>query len=395
MIRVVVVSTTDELARRLSAVAAESIDALVPSNAADANRLMIELASAEEPADVLVFGPGVPFEVALTVAARTDERAPGTNMVLAMAAGPEEWLAAMRVGIRDVVSPDAETADLRLVLERAMASARTRRNLASGSTEQVKTRGKVITVISPKGGSGKTTVSTNLAAGLAKLAPHQTVVVDLDLQFGDVASALNIVPQHSIAEAVQAGAMDAMGLKTFLTPHPSGLYALCAPVNPAQADLITGENVSTIIGVLAQQFRYVVVDTAPGLLEHTLAVLDHASDVVLVSGMDVPSIRGVHKELDVLRDLGLDRIPQHLVLNFVDKIGGLTINDVEAVIGRPMDIVLPRSKAIPLSTNRGVPLLQDEPRDPATKELHKLVGRFQLLLKKSSGTGPKHRALSA
>ena len=124
-------------------------------------------------------------------------------MVLANGVGPDEWLDAMRAGIRDVVAPDADIADLRMVLERAGAS-------ADGPTDRPRCRptaallGRVIPVASPKGGCGKTTVSTNLAVGLAKLAPQQTVIVDLDLQFGDVATALQLTPNQGLADALRS-----------------------------------------------------------------------------------------------------------------------------------------------------------------------------------------------
>jgi pilus assembly protein CpaE len=218
------------------------------------------------------------------------------------------------------------------------------------------------------------------------------VIVDLDLQFGDVATALHLTPDQDLADALLVKNLDAMALKTFLTPHPSGLYALCGPDSPARADAITGENVSQLINLLAEEFRFVIVDTAPGLTEHTLAVFDLATHAVLVAGMDVPSIRGLAKELDILRELSLTRMTQHIVLNFADRRSGMTVKDVEAVIGTTVDIVLPRSKTVPMSTNRGVPLLQSGGRDAVVTELNRLVARFQLQLKKTIGHAPRHRA---
>ena len=138
-----------------------------------------------------------------------------------------------------------------------------------------------------------------------------------------------------------------------------------------------------------------MIDTAPAVTEHTLAVLDLASDAVMVAGMDVPSIRGLRKELEVLEELSLNRMTRHVVVNFADRLSGLTVKDVEEVIGAEVDLVLPRSKAVPLSTNRGVPLLQSGARDPVAKELQRLVARFQPQLKKSTGREARHRALTA
>jgi pilus assembly protein CpaE len=127
---------------------------------------------------------------------------------------------------------------------------------------------------------------------------------------------------------------------------------------------------------MAAEFQYVVVDTTPGLGEHVLATLEQATDAVWVCGMDIPSIRGLHTSFDVLRELQLLPQGRHVVLNFADRRSGLTVQDVEATIGVPVDIVVPRSRAVPFSTNKGVPLLQDSSRDGAARAFAKLVERF-------------------
>jgi pilus assembly protein CpaE len=119
-----------------------------------------------------------------------------------------------------------------------------------------------------------------------------------------------------------------------------------------------------------------VVDTAPGLGEHVLATLELATDAVWVCGMDIPSIRGLRTGFGILAELDLVPENRHVVLNFADRRTGLTLQDVEATIGCPVDAVLPRSRAVPFSTNKGVPLLQDGTRDPVTKGLRQFVERF-------------------
>jgi pilus assembly protein CpaE len=186
---------------------------------------------------------------------------------------------------------------------------------------------------------------------------------------------------------------DPLVLKTFLTQHPTGLYAVCGAESPAAGDTVTGAQVTRLLATLAQEFRYVVVDTAPGLSEHTLAALEAATDVVMLSSMDVPGVRGLRKELDVLAELALLPPGRHLVLNFADTRGGLATSDVEKTIGASLDVVLPRSKAVPLSTNVGVPLLQSGTRDPMTRELRKLVARFAVApVVKAGRRGARHRA---
>jgi pilus assembly protein CpaE len=259
--------------------------------------------------------------------------------------------------------------------------------------ETARYTGRVITVASPKGGVGKTTVATNLAIGLTSSAPQSTVLVDLDVQFGDVASALNLAPEYSLVDAAHGPASeDTIVLKTFLTQHPSGLFAVCGAENPAAGDTVTGADVSRLLAALSREFRYVVVDTAPGLSEQTLAALDRATDVVMLSSMDVPGVRGLRKELDVLRELCMIPAGRHVVMNFADPKGGLSVRDVETTIGTGVDVVLPRSKAAPASTNAGVPLLQSGQRDPMTKELRRLVSRFAATPLKAGRYRAKHRA---
>lgn len=329
------------------------------------------------PPEVLILGPGVVPEDALKLATVFDLQYPEISLLLFAEPSPDLILRAMHAGVRDVAPADIETSDLRILLERACLASASRRRGMAPAAEPGKERGRVIAVMSPKGGVGKTTVATNLAIGLGKIAPMGVVIVDLDLQFGDVASGLMLEPEHSITEAVHgAASQDSMVLKAFLTVHPAGLYALCAPRTPAESDYVTADHVTRLIEQLANEFRYVVVDTAPGLGEHCLATLELATDGVWVCGMDVPSIRGLRKCFGVLRELQLLPSGRHTVLNFADRKSGISVQDVEATIGVPVDTVIPRSRTLPFSTNRGVPLLQSQARDSATKGLKKLVDRF-------------------
>ncbi|KIC65533.1 AAA family ATPase [Pseudarthrobacter phenanthrenivorans] len=334
-----------------------------------------------EPPEVFILGPGLPADDALKFAAVMDLQYPEISMILVAGESSDVAIQAMRAGIRDLLDPAADVDHIRIIVERAsLASAGRRRGLAPSSSEHHEhaAGGRIIAVISPKGGVGKTTVATNIAVGLGKIAPMGVVIVDLDLQFGDVASGLMLEPEHTITDAVVgAASQDSMVLKTYLTVHPAGIYALCAPKNPVEMDRISGENVSHLLSQLRQEFQYVVVDTAPGLGEHVLATLELASDAVWICGMDVPSIRGLRTGNQILSELNLLPEGRHVVLNMADRRSGLTLQDVEATIGAPVDVVLPRSKSLPFSTNKGVPVLQDGSRDSAAKGLRLLVERFK------------------
>ncbi len=330
--------------------------------------------------DVLVLDASIAPEEALALAERFDRELPGTGVVLV---GDPDGLAsvAMRIGVRDIVAPDATVETMAQVLGRVAGVMQVRRtardSIGSLVPAAAQAPGRVLTVLSPKGGAGKTTVATNLAIGLAEAAPGAVALVDLDVQFGDVATALSLEPEYSLDDVVHGAALrDPIALKTHLTPHESGLSVICAPESPVAADSITAEQVSALLGILSTQFRYVVVDTAAGLEPRTLAALDHTTDPVLLSTFDVPGARGLRKELATLRELGMLPEGRQVLLNFADPKAGLSVADVEATIRSQVDFTFPHSKAVTASMNAGVPLLQQKPRDPVAKELRKLVGRY-------------------
>jgi pilus assembly protein CpaE len=395
MSRVVLAGAGEELILRVKQATDGDVHVLPPGRLpADPARLFEQLVDGELP-DVLLVGPHAPAPDVLNLAARLDVQSPGIAVVLMAEPSPEMWQAAMRAGIRDLLPPTADVPEIHAAVERAGSAAASRRRVLRPVEETARYTGRVITVASPKGGVGKTTVSTNLAIGLTAAAPQSTVLVDLDVQFGDCASALGLVPEYTLPDAVHGPASeDTMVLKTFLTQHPSGLYAVCGAESPAAGDTVTGEDVTRLLASLAREFRYVVVDTAPGLSEQTLAALDRATDVVMLTSMDVPGVRGLRKELDVLRELCMIPAGRHVVMNFADPKGGLSVRDVETTIGTGVDVVLPRSSAVPATTNQGVPILANgSKRDPMVKELKRLVSRFAATpLMKPGRYRAKHRA---
>ncbi|MHA7306317.1 AAA family ATPase [Arthrobacter sp. TMN-49] len=380
MSRFVIITTDTSFEQRVRAAVAGGLHGNVqrlPESAINGAPHGIILQDPAEPPEVVILGPGVSTDEALKLATVLDLQFPEVSVILAAETSPELVLTAMRSGIRDIVSPGADMAEIRVVLERACLSAAGRRRGLSSPASGDHETGRVIAVMSPKGGVGKTTVATNLAMGLGKMAPMGVVIVDLDVQFGDVASALSLEPEHTLVDAVTgAAAHDAMVLKAFLTVHTGGIYALCAPINPNEADLVTADHVSHLIAQLATEFKYVVVDTAPGLGELALATLEQASDAVWVVGMDIPSIKGLRTGFGVLHELGLVPQGRHVVLNFANRHTGLSVQDIEATLRVPVDVVLPLSPAVSFATNKGVPLLQDGPRSPVSKNLKKLVERF-------------------
>ena len=344
-----------------------------PESGDDANRVVKQV-SALGP-DVVLVGADVEPERALEIAQTFDIEHPEIEVLLFAVATPGVWERALRAGVRDVLPPDVAEDVARAAIERAVdVSLRRRANLTG---ERLHNAGsKVVVVLSPKGGAGKTTVSCNLAVGLAAQAPREVVLFDADLQFGDVSNALRLVPTVSFSDAVAAGLNDLTSLKLALTPHPTGVYALCASDLPADADDITGEHVAQAVNLLREGFRYVVVDTDAGLGERTLAAIECATDLVFLCATDVPSVRGLRKELEALDTIGLTSARRHFVLNRADAKVGLSVADIQETIHHRIDVLMPSSRSVPMSMNQGIPLLEEGTASPATRALEELVARF-------------------
>ncbi|MCW2830859.1 MAG: pilus assembly protein CpaE, partial [Aeromicrobium sp.] len=258
--------------------------------------------------DVIFIGAALASERALEIARSIDDAYPSVSVFLVADLPLDIVVEAMRSGFKDVLPTEAPDDRIRDILRRA----ETHRVLTNAPTAagapaaQVTAASRTVTIVSPKGGVGKTSIATSLAIGLAENHPSDVVLVDLDLQFGDVASTLDLTPSHTIDEAMSASAAsDNLIVKTMLTVHPSGFHVLCGAESPAATEEVTGPQVVRLLTQLATQFGFVIVDTAGGLSEPTLAALEVTDDIVIVSTMDVACVRGVRKAVELLSQIGL------------------------------------------------------------------------------------------
>lgn len=329
-------------------------------------------------AEVAFVGPALAVEQALDYAHELDLVNRDIGVILCAAASADVLSEALHAGVRDVLDPLAGEERILEAYKRATEAAARARSKNAVEDRRTATGSTVIAVTSPKGGSGKTTIATNLAVGLAAAAPGQVAIVDLDLQFGDVATALQLVHEHSVADAARnLASLDAMSMKIMLAHHEVDLYALCAPDSPAEGERVSAAQTTELLKLMQREFRYVVVDTASGLGEHTLAALEAATDIVLMCAMDVPGVRSLRTTLITLDEIGLTTPARHVVLSRADARVGLNVDDIERSIGRPIDVLVPSTRAIPLSVNQGTPILQSPQRRNAVHEaLTRLLGRF-------------------
>ncbi len=287
---------------------------------------------------------------------------------------------ALRAGAADVVGESEPLSDIAAAVGRAHTSAERARQLSSsGGPCGDGDRGRVVTVFSAKGGVGKTAVATNLAVALAsgngsgngKHGPKGRVcLVDLDLEFGDVAIVLGLKPRRTIADVVQVfDRLDGDMLEGFLEEHGSGLSVLIAPVRPEEAETISGMQIGQIIDLLRCRFDYVVIDTCPSFSEGVLAALDRSDDIYLVASTDVTAVKNARVAMQKLRQLGYDQNLVRLVLNRADNRLNLPTGEIEEAIGLPVVSRVPSDIVVPKSQNKGVTVVQDAPRSDVAKSI--------------------------
>ena len=329
--------------------------------------------------DVVLIGPHVELDPALAMAEALRLSRPMLSVVLVRPRIDTATLTdALRAGVRDVVK-ERDQAGIAAAVLRAAELARAARQQAGIAVPEgdATDLGRLITVFSAKGGAGKTTLSTNLAAALADNGRREVCLVDLDLAFGDVAIALQLFPAHTLSDAVpMMDSLDAQAVQALLTPHSPGLTTLVAPVEPGAAESIPAPLVGRVLRVLRQLFQFVVVDTPPAFTDHVLAAFDESDYVALLATLDIPALKNLKLTLETLDLLNYPRDRWRIVLNRADSKVGLQVSEVEKTLRVPIAVQIPSSRSVPASINRGVPLVLDEPNHPVSQAIKQFAEAF-------------------
>ncbi|OIJ15659.1 hypothetical protein BKP35_01295 [Anaerobacillus arseniciselenatis] len=234
-------------------------------------------------------------------------------------------------------------------------------------------QGSVITVCSTKGGVGKTTVSVNLAVALSKLN-KKVVVLDLDLQFGDVAILFDVQPKKTIYEWVkECYEQDGENVQSFITSHSSGVDVLAAPLLPEFAELISGIHVTAVIEQLKKHYDFVIIDTPPSLVETVLVSLEHSDEIFLITSMDLPTLKNGKLAIETLQLLGIkDKIK--IILNRDTEMEGMKVDTVEKILATKVDAKIPSDyKTVVQSFNKGTPFVYSHPKIAVSKGIVSLA----------------------
>jgi pilus assembly protein CpaE len=290
-----------------------------------------------------------------------------------IATGPvlssDQLMLAMRAGVSDYLTKPVAPEALRA------AALRAAQKMKKVETEKERPPGRIFAFFSPKGGGGSTTVATNLAILIQRTTRKSTLLVDLDLEFGESALVLGIQPRFNFVDFVENfRRMDASLLASYIEHHPSGIHLLSAPVRAEQGEPVTADQIRRILGFLRQHYDYVIVDTARSFAPPMLAVFEQADLVFIVSTADVPSLRHIQRGIPLLKKVlakGEEQV--RLILNRYDANDTISVEDVERSVGLRVFWKLSNDyEAVMTSVNAGKPIVLNG-GSPYTRDLNGLA----------------------
>ena len=318
----------------------------------------------------IVLGPAVDLEASAALADTLRVTRPSVSVILMRRRVDTSVLAeALRSGMREVVDERDLTG-----LGSAVSRAHQVWQALNGTVVTEGKRGRQVTVFSPKGGVGKTTLAVNLAVALSERGSKRVVLVDLDLAFGDVAITLQLFPARTIADTVHLeSGLDFTVLEPLLTDYRGQLSALVAPVQPDAKDSIPPSLVGRILGLLKAHFDFVIVDTSPAFDEYALQAFDETDEMLLVTTLDVPTLKNVKVAVETLDLLNFPKPRRRLILNRADDKVGLTPEKVESTLGMSISAAIPTSSQVAHATNSGEPIVSAQPKHPVSQAITKLA----------------------
>src|SRR4051812_12875343 len=283
---------------------------------------------------------------------------------------------ALHAGIHDVVLLPQLTDGIVFTIKKAHSLAAGRAAGGAGKAAS-HAEGKVVTLFSPKGGSGKTALACNLATLFARKHERRTLLLDLDLQFGDVAIMMGIEPEKTIYDLVMARReLDSEALAGYVTAHQSGVHVLPAPLRPEDAELVTEERLGHLFAVAKESYDVVVVDTPPFFHGPVLSTLDRTDQLVLVASPDVPSVKNIKLTMQTLDLLHYPKERRHLLLNRAGSKVGLKPQEIERALDMKVEFEVPVEREVAVSVNRGVPIAISSPRSAVGKSLQDVADKL-------------------
>lgn len=376
-IKVLIVDDSDQTRENLRNILSLEKDMQVVGEASDGAEAVARVMELRP--DVVVMDINMPGVDGIQATERITSDFGDSSVIVMSAAGDQEYLRkAMIAGARDYLIKPFTSDEVVTAIKRVYDKERRRRQRERGIAARPLTPSRIITLYSPHDGVGKTTLSANLAVALHTTTSEPTVVVDLNLQFGDLDLVLNLTPERTLFDVLpQFQHLDPGLMETFLCTHESGVRLLAAPPRPQYAETITVYCVQQVLRVLKESYQYVVVDAASVLNDTTLAALDLSDEIVLVTSLDVPSLRNAKVCLETMRELHYDIDRVRLVINRATGEMGIRADEVEEYLEHPVAARIPSDGRVVVgSVNHGVPFVITHPESRVSQAVFALARLF-------------------
>ena len=335
----------------------------------DAEQLYEEIVRLKPDAAIIALGQNA--DTAVRFIEKLNAECPETALIsAAQDASPDLILKSLRAGAREFLRIPISAEELRTVLSRVSELA------TKQQVDAPKKKGRMVAVFSSKGGCGTSFIATNLGAATAS----KTVLVDLNLQAGDLPLFLGLEAKYSIADMVEKRQrLDESLINTLVTPHSTHLSLLAAPREADHADEIEPQHVFEVLQKLREHYDYVVLDPQHTFDSITLAALDQSDEIVLVLTLDIPAIRSTQRALEIFDRLGYPRKKVKIVVNRWSKQIDLDLRQVEKFLGEPVVGFIPSDYQTAVgSINLGTPLVQAEPTSKIALEIRRIAQQMSL-----------------
>ncbi len=290
--------------------------------------------------------------------------------------GKKNLKKAMSDGARDyIVKPAAADVYIDTILDLYEKDLKRREVLYGRKQHEEDIKPKIISIFSTKGGVGKSTIATNIATAIAQKTEERVALVDFDLQFGDVSVMLNLYPERTVMELVKdIQSLDKELLEDYMMLHNSGVRVLPAPSRPEYAEFVTGGNIQRILRTLKESYKYIVVDMAPAFDDVNLAALDLSDSIMLLTTLDLPTIKNVKSGLHVMKTLNYRDDKISLILNRYHRNFGINVSDLEKTTEKKISHIVPEdSRTIIDAVNKGKPFVLNNPGSSVTKSIYNIV----------------------
>ena len=369
-IKVVIVDDSDETRNNVKMLLSFEKDIEVIGEAVNGEEAIFMAREARP--DVVLMDINMPVMDGIRATEEIALNIPESTVIIMSVQGENEYMKkAMSAGARDFLIKPFSGDELVKTVRKTYESECKRREKNVGAKPAEEVKSTVVTVFSTKGGVGKTTIASNLAVSIARATKKRVALLDLDLQFGDVAIMLNVSVKNTISDLIkEVNQLDPDMMEEYMVTHFSGVKVLPAPIKPEYAEYITASHVEKIINTLKSYYHYIIVDTSASFHETVLASLDMSDRILFVSTLDLPTIKNIKAGLDVMETLRYPKEKINIILNKASEQFGIKYKDFENTLKYPIWSYVPEdSQTVITSANKGFPFVMTRTETKVAKAI--------------------------